>query len=183
MGWTSYPARYYDRHGKIDRKAECDNVFTEDGQYGKWEVLKSSIKGSVYYAAVRKTRPSGESHVFCAICLTAVEKGEFYYKDMDESMGPGYYDCPASILDLLSPTENKSALEWRQKCREQAKNKNTLGRLPIGTVIEYTIRGQVQRAKKCAPAYQFKTPWWCIGPGYYAKKKDIPRDFTVIATA
>ena len=36
---------------------------------------------------------------------------------LDENMGPCEADCPASILDLLSPTDNKHALDWRERCR------------------------------------------------------------------
>src|SRR3546814_8342346 len=32
-------------------------------------------------------------------------------------MGPCEADCPAAILDLLSPTEHEYALEWRARCR------------------------------------------------------------------
>lgn len=39
---------------------------------------------------------------------------------LDENMGPYYYGCPASILDLLSPTANENALKWRAECRSQA---------------------------------------------------------------
>ncbi len=183
MGWTSYQAIYYTRSGAVDRKAECDRIFTEDSKFGKWEVLKSSMHGSVYYAAVRRTRPDGESYVFGAVCLTSVDRGEFYYKDMDESMGPGCYDCPVSILNMLSPTDNEWALAWRAACRERAKNKNRLGDLPVGSVIEYEYAGKTERAVKRAAAYQFKSPWWQILDGalHYIKKKNIPENFRVVS--
>lgn len=43
----------------------------------------------------------------------------FGYKDMDEVMGPFEYDCPQRIYDLLTPTDNEHALEWRAKVRER----------------------------------------------------------------
>lgn len=46
------------------------------------------------------------------------------YKDMDESSGPLQYDCPVSILKLLSPTDNENTMEWRKKCYERSKKKN-----------------------------------------------------------
>lgn len=184
MGWTSYHATHYNRRGEIDRKAECDAIFTENSEYGKWEVLKSSMHGSTYYAAVLRTRPSGESYVFGAVCLTRVDSSDycdFCYKDMDESMGPGCYDCPLSILDLLSPTENEYALAWRERCRATAKNRNSLSRLPVGTTIEFSICGKSIRATKAAPAYQFKTPWWQTGPSNYISKSRIPSEYRIIA--
>jgi hypothetical protein len=37
----------------------------------------------------------------------------FTHKEVTETMGPCEDECPASILDLLSPTTNEFALEWR----------------------------------------------------------------------
>ena len=109
MGWTSYHASFY-KNGKIDRKAECDSIMNCDmvGNKGRYEVLKSAMVGSTYYAAVKKTifktgtKPEKES-VFGVVMLTSVNNKDYFnfsYKDMDESAGPGYYDCPKGILDL-----------------------------------------------------------------------------------
>ncbi len=35
-------------------------------------------------------------------------------------MGPYECDCPAPILDLLTPTDAQHALQWRARCRENA---------------------------------------------------------------
>lgn len=52
MGWTSYQATYF-ANGKINRKAECDAYFMKGVNAGHFEILKSSMRGSVYYAAVK----------------------------------------------------------------------------------------------------------------------------------
>jgi hypothetical protein len=39
------------------------------------------------------------------------------YKLMSEAEGPYYYGAPAAILDKLTPTDEPSALNWRNKCR------------------------------------------------------------------
>lgn len=55
------------------------------------------------------------------VMLTSTRNGtEFAYKDMDETCGPCAYDCPESILKLLSPTDSQWANEWREKCRAKA---------------------------------------------------------------
>lgn len=36
---------------------------------------------------------------------------------LEESMGPCEDGCPAHILDLLTATDNKYALDWRERCR------------------------------------------------------------------
>lgn len=183
MGWTSYHATFY-KNGEVDRKAECDAVMSGSNEHGTWEVLKSSMRGSVYYAAVKRTMPDGSTHVFGCVCLTSVDNKDWYnfaYKDMSEDMGPGESKCPVSILDMLSPTDNEFALAWRQRCRENAKNKNELGKLPVGTVIEYDWYGTTKRAEKRAPNYQFRTAWWkIVGDNKYVPKSRIPHNYTVL---
>jgi len=40
------------------------------------------------------------------------------YKDIAETWGPNYYDCPLSLLDKATPTDNKHARTWRAQVRE-----------------------------------------------------------------
>lgn len=152
MGWTSYNVdiKYKGRKKYIDRKEECDKIFNQDmvGNVGKYEVLRSTVVGSTYYAAVKKTKFATEtelekSEVFAAVVLTRTNINEHYnfsYKDMDETCGPCYYDCPNVILDLLSPTDNEYANEWRKLCRAKTKEKSSptaLHNLPVGTRIKF----------------------------------------------
>ena len=146
MGWTSYQATYFTKRGTIDRKAECDAYFMEGLNAGHYKVLKSTIRGSVYYAAVNDMvryvgrdgngksvyEPIEDGNVWAAVFLTSVKGSEFYYKDMDETCGPCYYDCPKSILGLLSETDSEWANECRKKCIEESE-KPSLASLPIGT--------------------------------------------------
>lgn len=106
MGWTSYCV-----YGKIDRLTECRKHF---GQYPEWAtILKDALVGDVYYAAMKSAK---ENEVWALIVLTDVANGEFAYKDMDETTLPFFYDCPNSILKLLTKTENERANEWRRRC-------------------------------------------------------------------
>lgn len=164
MGWTSYHASHYKTikgNRVVDRKAECDAYFMEGLNRGHYNVLKSAMVGSTYYAAVQIMKkyigkdengksiyedlPENERHIFAAIFLTYTDMKDhfnFGYKDMSESMGPYKYDCPKGILDLLPPTDNEYALEWRKKCYERIeakKNPNALKNLPIGTKIKVTM--------------------------------------------
>lgn len=178
MGWTSYHI-----DGRINRKTECDNLYNCETDNFVYKVLKSTMVGRTYYAAVEKTnKDTGESKVFAGVCLTSVDNSDwhnFSYKDMDESVGPCESKCPNSILDLLTETKSEWANEWRERCRKyNAKPK--LGKLPIGSVIEFKINGMTYQARKHHPAYQFKTPFWITVDGYYIKKKQIPEDFKVL---
>ena len=103
MGWTSCMHSCYWKYDKkgnrtVDRKAELDALFTWERKepvesYGhvyppmKDTVLKSSMVGSVYYAAVKRERPGKEPMVWAAICLThgrGRDGSVWGYKDMCE---------------------------------------------------------------------------------------------------
>ena len=177
MGWTSYVAEHY-KNGKVDRKAECDAYFLEGLNRGHYKVLKSIIKGSVYYAAIQDAvqcigkdetgrniyEPIENGQVWCAVFLTSTHGTEFFYKDMDETMYPGCFDCPKSILKLLSTTDDELALKWREKCLEKANDKKpTLSSLPVGTHIKWIKHdGTEVELYKHAPAYQFKRAFWMM---------------------
>lgn len=98
-------------------------------------------------------------------------------------MGPCYYDCPVSILNLLSETDSEYANSWRNKCKENNKRKNSsdcLNRLPIGTSIKFLINGKEFIATKSAPCYQFKTNFWRTENGYISKKY-IPENYEILS--
>lgn len=154
MGWDFCHAKYYKPNGSVDRKAECDARFT----WGTYKVLKSSMKGTTYYAAV----DDGKGNIFAVVALTAGQDRHnpyfnFGLKSMSEDMHPFFYDCPKGILDLLTGTDNQSANEWRSKCREKKLSGNWLKNLNIGDKI---IWNEKRVLTKHAPAYQFRTWFW-----------------------
>ena len=130
--------------------------------------------GSTYYAAVKSlNKTNGYERIAAVICLTSTNNKDYYnfaYKDMDESMGPCYYDCPKGILDLLTLTESEYANEWRKACYEklaQKRNPNRLGKLSVGTTIKvimpcdtkYFKKGQEVKLQKRARWTSNRTEW------------------------
>ena len=93
MGWTSYHATYY-KKGKVDRKAECDAYWTEGLNRGYYNVLKSAMVGSTYYAAIQPLKknvgknergeniyediPENEREVFAIIFLTSTDIKQYF---------------------------------------------------------------------------------------------------------
>lgn len=135
MGWTGYPAAHY-KNGKIDRKAEVK------ARMSNWEhhtILKDSLVGSTWYAAVRDD-VSGE--VFGFVVLTKVDGGDLWTKEMDETFGPFHFACPKGILKLLTPTDNEQANEWRKNCwqyHEEQKDPHLFKNMPEGTKVKWTV--------------------------------------------
>lgn len=188
MGWTEYHATHY-KKGKVDRKAECDAYFLEGLNRGFYDVLKSSMVGSTYYAAIKPLKksngknengeyeyidiPVSEQRVFAVVFLTSVNNREYFnfaYKDMDESVGPNESNCPKGILDLLTPTTSEWANEWRKRCYDnlaQKRNPNGFNKLPVGTKIKvimpfdtkYFTQGREVVLQKCTKWGSNRTEW------------------------
>lgn len=205
MGWTSYPATHFYENGDINRKAECDAYFLESLNRGHYKVVRSTMRGSVYYGAISPLRravkdddgncvldangwylyediPASEQEIVGVVMLTYVEnKNTFGYKLIGETSGPNCRNCPTSILDLLTPTDSEWANEWRKDCYANAK-KPKISKLPIGTEIKFTHMGKEIVLRKSAPMYQFKTPFWINDANHtYFSKKRIPVDFVIIS--
>jgi len=140
MGWTTHGARLYKANGDVDRKAEMDNIIKK---YSKGKIiLKSTMVGNIYYAAIRHN----DNSVYAMVVITSVKKDEFTYKSLSEFEGPLYYTCPLSILKLLTPTDDEYANKWREACYKYHAEKKALknnpkafANLPIGTKIIWTI--------------------------------------------
>lgn len=141
MGWTSYNAKFY-KNGKVDKIAEIKSHFEQEENC---KVLKASSVGNTVYVAIEK-KINKEKIVFAAIYLTSINMKSycnFSYKYINETEGPSERKCPVSILNLLTPTDNKWANEWRNDCwenieKKKAKKKdpNSLKNLPVGSIIE-----------------------------------------------
>ena len=140
MGWLFMTSL----KGHAGPRAYLDDQFTSTHDEVQFTVLRSALRSMrTYYAAVERKTPGGERKVFAVVCLVKYNPRDregyiFGYKDMEESMGPYEADCPVPILDLLTPTENAHALEWRARCREAAKRKARRPKLRLGATVVFT---------------------------------------------
>lgn len=175
MGWDYSHANYYTDKGDIDRKKEIESDLDQS-----LTILKSQMVGSTYYAAVKNSK--GE--VYALVVLTKTDMSDYFNfgsKWMDETMGSCYYDCPVSILKLLTPTEDEFSNNWRKKCWQKRAGKKSLKSLPYGGKIKFTFNGKEWILIKQPPAYQFKSDWWqVLGENTYFYKKNIPADFEIV---
>lgn len=136
MGWTCL---HYPKGTKfIDF---CREEFNSENDRVKFEVLDAALVGRTqgFVALKRTLKETNESIVF-ALVLAITWHNEYEnmcFKEMDEEMGPYYYKCPKRILKLLSPTDNKEALKWRQKVLEYHDKKTELKKIKVGDIIEF----------------------------------------------
>lgn len=119
MGWLYMSSL----DGHAGPREYLDAQFTSPAPERTVAVLRSALVSlKTYYAAVELLKPGLPRQVSAVVCLVKYNPRDhagyiFGYKDMDETMGPCEARCPAAVLDLLTPTENTHALEWRERCR------------------------------------------------------------------
>ena len=111
MGWTQLRRE----PGLTTEQWFANNYFTAG-----WTIHASAMVGSTFYAAVESPHEPGVVTAFVALTTRSSGYYNWTYKDMDESMGPAQADCPARVLDKLTPTTNRNAQVWRQRCRDLA---------------------------------------------------------------
>lgn len=133
MGWLYMQSL----NGHFGPRQYLDAQFTHTRPELTSKVLRSALVAMrVYYAAVEHVRhTTDERTVFAVVCLVRYNPRDregyiFGCKDMDESMGPCESECPTPILDLLTPTDSRHAIEWRARCRENAAARRALASKP-----------------------------------------------------
>lgn len=142
MGWlfTDECVKGESRLSIVRRRIESET------EKFSWKAVYASQNGSVCYLAVRRTnKETGESIIYGLVVLTAIRSDDTYnfgMKEMSEDCGPNYYCAPKKLIAMLSPTDNKYALEWRKQCLEnirrttcRKKDAEILRNLPQDTVI------------------------------------------------
>ncbi len=107
---------------------------------GIFHVIDCASNFTEAYLAVQ-SGPNEATTVSGVVCLLRYRNSDYYnfgYKDIGENCGPGVYDCPERILNLLSVTDNQNALEWRQRCQERILRRRSRPTISAGTVIEFS---------------------------------------------
>ena len=155
-------------------------------------MLKSSMVGTVYYGAIKK---DSTNEVSGYVALTSSDKRQGYnfgYKSMDETYGPYQHKCPLAILNLLTPTDNEFANEWRKRCREyheQKKSPNDFSNLPIGTKVIWTIphehfsggsKGERIELVKVKRGKKGRAYWYSHAGGWHTNPKYVNMSDCVI---
>lgn len=152
MGWL-----YTHKPSDVSAVDFLKSRFDSESDTAKYEVLSGKVINlKTAYLAIRRTnKVTGKSVVYAEVVLLGYSKKDynnFGYKDMSEFSGPYYYDCPQSILDLLSPADDlkgeisdssvQEAVMWREVCARQAERKRRLKELlQVGTVLEISGTG------------------------------------------
>jgi len=124
MGWTGM----YDKPQSIPRYFEEQwTAPRDDGS--RLRCLGQAFVGRfTLYGVWQHTSADGAplAPAFATVTLiqynnNATDRCAWYYKDMDETVGPCEAKCPKSLLKLLGPTDQPYAIAWRKACWDNAK--------------------------------------------------------------
>lgn len=131
MGWTYMPQ-------PTSTREELQRMLNFESETRTHECLDLSIVNfREAYAACKVTHTdTDESHVYCAIFLLDYRPHDpfgFGYKDMDETMGTGLFNCPERILNLLTDIGSEAAAKWRAECRRRIAERKAKPRLKTGS--------------------------------------------------
>lgn len=114
-GHNSFGGYKKDANGNEERDAEGKLIWV---QTGTAKVLAHCVKGNVLWIVrVRDDLEGKRVDGWIECNLLASDKGEWGYKDMEESCGPGVSNCPLKYLDMVPCPEGGYAKEWRERVR------------------------------------------------------------------
>jgi hypothetical protein len=122
MGWLYKRSIAPHRTPKDYLNAQFTRPDREDG----FAVLNSAMPVTEeYYAAVQLFENGKPTDIIGIVCFVeynpfAKDGYVFGYKQVDETANPYAYNCPPAILDLLTPTTDLGASDWRTRCRTNA---------------------------------------------------------------
>ena len=132
MGWT-----FTNKPKGETIKDFFTKEFTQNGRTGVIDC--AVVNRRTAYIAYKPF--SGDSKVFAIVCVLDYRPRDYYnfgYKDMDESMGPCESECPARILNLLTPTDHPYAKAWRERCIANLEKKTSAPKVKVGDTIMFS---------------------------------------------
>lgn len=115
MGWTCME-KPRDVKGYLREQL----TFDTDTHSNKPLDIKIVKLRTAYAAVERIEKATGKREVFAVTVMLSYHGSELCMKDVSETCGPVNRECPVSILDLLTETDRKWAIEWRAACRAYA---------------------------------------------------------------
>lgn len=125
MGWL---------FGWNTRKELADHLIQGNGVH----TLKHCFAGNNLWAVQEVDTTDGKRIRFLALYLIKGRNNSrdgWGYKDMDETAGPYYYNCPLSYLDMVPDPMTTHSTPWRERVRKYWAKANQ--KLQLGQMIRY----------------------------------------------
>jgi hypothetical protein len=110
MGWT-YGSDWTSKQEIVDHCIDWGDKFTK---------LDHAVRGNHLWVLIQYGEGDRKGDVFVALYLLQKDGREWGYKDMDDTCGPYYYDCPLSYIKRTiesGRTPRQTTLEWHEKVK------------------------------------------------------------------
>jgi len=140
MGWTF-------RAGQTKQELICRLTETSDGTKALHKTIAHCLRGNVLWSVVEVTAKenlgwltAGETGRFIRCDLLEGGHEGWGYKDMCESMGPYFYTCPLSYLNM-APVAN---LEWRERVYAHHGKPPEMARLSLPSITAPPVAESLQ---------------------------------------
>jgi len=117
MGWTSV-AYSKAEHTSLTKKQAFEFITKEFWNYpiAMWHFKKAKDQWehNEFYALMQS--PQGKN--FIMVIIIDIKDGEIYWKEIEESMGPAYCNCPKDMFKFVV-APNGHAIKWREQCESK----------------------------------------------------------------
>lgn len=132
MGWTSLHKDY---------GMSIDDFFTNEFESDDFKFIGKGalVNMTEYYRAGYIPSKKQYFAFVCKVHFSRDKEYNFSYKDMDESVNPYYYNCPARIMKIVEQSEpcNDWSKKWRETVHKVLSRKEMVKSLAMGTVIKF----------------------------------------------
>lgn len=142
MGWTT--SSYWESKQDVVKNCTSSSFWGGD----RFKVHKHTLKGGHLWVLVELLTGEDKGKLFVTLFLIERFDGEYGYKDIDETCGPCYYDCPIGYVNAADKSGeplSDSAKNWRKKVREyhkeQKAERERVAQLTPGTHVELYGKG------------------------------------------
>jgi hypothetical protein len=128
MGWTS---KRYNRatHTTFTSEEALKFLKEENRDYEILEFhLKPALMKSEHNECYMVMRHFERMKIFIAVTIIDIVDGEIFWKELTESDGPIYHNCPVAFFKYLE-APNNYAKEWRNECKAK--------KIPFKHISEY----------------------------------------------
>lgn len=143
MGWWSA-----NKNNGQSFKEWATKKYTFEDDNIKHTVLDVGVVNfhEVYMACERISKKDGVKYTYCLVALVRKDSySELMVKEMDETMGPYYHNCPKKIMNLLSPVRKlrvmgrsySNAKDWRKTVLANHEKKAIIKNLVYGKTIKF----------------------------------------------
>lgn len=131
MGWISFHLFKGESAKAYLDKVYGGIIYDKSGEsIIERKVLKSALVNfREYYCALSIVdNRTGSKKVVAGVAKIEYDNKDFdnfSYKAMDETYGPFLYNCPESVFNLLTETDSRFAIEWREKQKKDNRSEKS----------------------------------------------------------